>query len=320
MEENALISVIVPIYNVEAYLEQCVDSILNQTYKNLEVILVDDGSPDRCGMICDSYAAKDSRIVVVHKENGGLSDARNTGIDIAKGKYLTFVDSDDYLALDCIECLYQNLQIYDADISVISMDHPSEHDFKEDDRIAISECMGAEQAIVEMLHAGKFPVSACGKLYPSESFCAIRFPQGKWYEDLFTIYKIVMKARKVAWTNQVGYFYVTRPGSIMHSGFSMKCLHMLEALDEMKQMLPMENQQIAKAYASLTMECIVTILAHRPDKAIVKEYGVWERGRKYRFGVIMDQNAPKRARLWSVVSYFGPEILAAVMNSYYKGR
>ena len=98
-----LISVIVPIYNVEKYLDRCVDSIINQTYKNLEIILVDDGSPDNCPQMCDDYAKKDSRIKVVHKENGGLSDARNVGMEVATGEYVSFIDSDDYISLDCYE-------------------------------------------------------------------------------------------------------------------------------------------------------------------------------------------------------------------------
>ncbi len=318
MGENALISVIVPVYNVEAYLAKCVDSILGQTYDNLEVILVDDGSPDRCGAICDSYAVSDPRVVVIHKENGGLSDARNAGIDIAKGRYITFVDSDDYLALDCIECLYQNLQTHDADISVISFLSPSGDDLTVDDRISITECFDAEQAIVEMLHAGKISVSAWGKLYHKDAFRAIRFPCGMWYEDLATAYKFAMQAKKIVWTNHVGYYYVMRSSSFMHSAFSMERLQMLKVLDEMGQTLPMENQEIAKAYASQTMEGLVTILAQKPGKAIVKEYGIWERVRKYRLGVILDRNAPKRARFWSAVSYLGPEILAGMMNAYYR--
>ena len=108
--ENQLISIIVPIYNVEKYLKQCIESIISQTYRNIEIILVDDGSPDNCGKICDEYSQKDKRIIVLHKENGGLSDARNKGIDIAKGDYLTFVDSDDFVNIDYIEKLYNSIK------------------------------------------------------------------------------------------------------------------------------------------------------------------------------------------------------------------
>ncbi len=318
MEENALISVIVPIYDVEAYLEQCLDSILNQTYKNLEVILVDDGSPDRCGAICDSYAVKDPRVVVIHKENSGVSDARNAGIDIAKGRYLTFVDSDDYLALDCIECLYCNLNAFCADISITSHFTTKNYDWTQFFQTPTIEIYDSESAVVETLYARKIKTSAWGKLYRKELFKEIRYPKGKIFEDLYTTNKLFMDAKKIVWTDRIGYYYRIRSGSIMRSAFSMKNLHMLDALDEMERTLPMENQQIAKAHASQTMECMVTILAHKPGKAIVKEYGIWKRVRKYRLGVIMDQNAPKRARMWSAVSYLGSVMLANIMNTYYK--
>ena len=120
MKKNDLISVIVPVYKVEQYLNECIKSIINQTYKNLEIILVNDGSPDDCGKMCDIWAKKDNRIKVIHKKNGGLSDARNCGIDIANGKYIQFVDSDDLLELDMIDFLYTNIQKYNCDISICS--------------------------------------------------------------------------------------------------------------------------------------------------------------------------------------------------------
>ncbi|MBR1540013.1 MAG: glycosyltransferase [Clostridia bacterium] len=118
--EEELISIIVPVYKVEKYLDKCINSIVSQTYKNLEVILVDDGSPDSCGKMCDEWTQKDTRIKVIHKENGGLSDARNFGLDCAKGKYIQFVDSDDYIEKDMIEFLYKNLKENNADISICS--------------------------------------------------------------------------------------------------------------------------------------------------------------------------------------------------------
>lgn len=118
---NPLISVIVPIYNVEKYLARCVDSIVNQTYKNLEIILVDDGSPDRCPKMCDDYAEKDSRIKVVHKKNGGLSDARNAGMAVATGEYISFIDSDDYVSDDFFECLLDVMNKENSDIAECSV-------------------------------------------------------------------------------------------------------------------------------------------------------------------------------------------------------
>ena len=135
---NSLISVIVPIYNVEKYLDRCVESIINQTYKNLEIILVDDGSPDNCTQMCDDYAKKDSRIRVVHKENGGLSDARNAGMEVATGEYVSFIDSDDYISLDFYETLFQTMIDNDSDIvecSVVKFYENGKFDEYSDDQM-----------------------------------------------------------------------------------------------------------------------------------------------------------------------------------------
>ncbi len=157
---DELISIVIPIYNVEKYLKNCVDSVCNQTYRNLEIILVDDGSPDHCPEICEDYARNDSRVRVIHKQNGGLSDARNYGIEVAKGKYITCIDSDDYVSEDFIEYLYKLLKDANADISVcgfIKTKNLNENRiFTSEDTIEMS----SNQAIQEMLYAKIFTTSA----------------------------------------------------------------------------------------------------------------------------------------------------------------
>lgn len=218
---NNKISIIVPIYNVEKYLKKCIDSLINQTYKNLEIILVDDGSPDKCGEICDQYKTIDSRIVVIHKKNGGLSDARNCGVKASTGDYITFVDSDDYISNDYVEYLFNLLISKNADMSIIMP-----HKFKENDKDFFKEVnervilYSPNEALKVMLYQKKFSNSAYGKLYKKELIKDIKFPVGKLYEDVGTTYKYILKCKnKIVYSNQHKYFYLIRNNSIMRSAY-----------------------------------------------------------------------------------------------------
>lgn len=222
MQQN-LISIIVPVYKVEKYLEKCVNSILEQSYHNLEIILVDDGSPDKCGKICDEYQKKDSRIKVIHKKNGGLSDARNAGIRMALGQYLGFVDSDDYIAPDMYEHLFSIMKERNADIGVCNACVVSENSLPEftDDLQPVvfenNECLKA------MICDKLFTVNTWNKLYKRHVFDEIEFPVGKLYEDLATTYKLIEKANKIVVSKARKYAYVQRDGSIMNqTAFKMK--------------------------------------------------------------------------------------------------
>ena len=230
-----LISVIVPIYNVEKYLSKCLDSICTQTYRNLEIILIDDGSPDRCPEICDEYVKIDERIKVLHQENGGLSVARNSGLDIAKGNFICFVDPDDYLHPQMYECLYNNLKKYDADISICEFERVFENDkFFVSNNIneSITICNGREA--LEKLY-GEYRVTttvAWNKLYKKELFQNIRYGKNKIHEDEFIVHRILDKAKKVLYTSYPFYYYLQRNTSIMGEKFNLKRLDVLEALEE----------------------------------------------------------------------------------------
>ena len=211
---NQKISVIVPVYNTEKYLEKCVQSILNQTYKNLQIILVNDGSTDRSPEICDEFSEKDSRVTVVHKENGGLSSARNAGIDAATGDYLGFVDSDDFVSPDMYELLVENIGSSDKEISNImyvryfddGSEKPSIVPHTKDEKIS------SEQFIRElMLHTGD--VSVCTKLFPKSLFKERRFQEGKYNEDLLFVIDLLGEIETINFVGSVGYHYYTRSGS-----------------------------------------------------------------------------------------------------------
>lgn len=222
-----------PIYKVEKYLDNCVKAIQNQTYKNLEIILVDDGSPDSCPELCDRFAEVDERIKVIHKVNGGLSDARNAGIDMATGDYITFVDSDDFLLEDMIETLYCLSKKYDADFVMCKKMDCGDDDIVGTivppcDSLNIKVFEGREK-MAAYLKTNQIETTAWKKLYKRYLFDDLRFPKGKLHEDAFTTYKLVDRASKIVVTNKVGYVYRNNPQSIMNSGFSLKRLHSIEA-------------------------------------------------------------------------------------------
>lgn len=228
MKKN-LISIIVPIYNVEKYLNKCVDSIINQTYKNIEIILIDDGSPDNCGKICDEYAKKDSRIQVIHKENGGLSDARNAGLNIASGEYIGFIDSDDYIAPNMYEKLHNKIVSDKSDMAVCALSHTDENGNPVrktlNKNYYVNQLYNAEQFITQLRHC----VTAVNKLYKSALWDNIRFPIGKIHEDEFVFHKITEKCSYISYIMDELYFYIQHDNSITTKPFNIKRLDAVEA-------------------------------------------------------------------------------------------
>lgn len=213
--EKEKISVIIPVYDVEPYLEKCINSVLNQTYQNLEIILVDDGSPDLCGNICDTYAKKDNRIKVIHKENSGLSDARNRGLDIATGDYIGFVDSDDYITENMFKTLYELLKTYQADISTVSF-----YEIFNGKVIGVRdskklEVMNKKEALKELYRDDKIQSYCWNKLFKRELFEGVRFPSGKNFEDIPTTLLLFEKSNVVVRLEKPEYYYMRRNDSIV---------------------------------------------------------------------------------------------------------
>ena len=229
---QVLVTVIIPVYKVEKYLSRCVESILSQTYSRLEIILVDDGSPDRCGEMCDEYRNRDQRVVVVHKKNGGLSSARNAGIKLSHGEFLCFVDSDDYIQTDMIEqllkaALCRNTRISACDFT--SDEHKLQDGLRDDIKL-----YSAAEAIREILRDGEICTSAWAKLYEKSLFDEISFPEGKYYEDYATTYKLIHKAGNVAFAATKKYFYTINSGGITKSAFSPKHMDYFSISEELE--------------------------------------------------------------------------------------
>ncbi len=223
------ISVIVPVYKVEKYLRRCVDSILSQTFTDFELWLVDDGSPDGCPAICDEYAEKDSRIKVIHKKNGGLSDARNVALDVMTGKYVTFVDSDDYISSNALESLVCSLKNTGADMSAGNMASVDECGNQSDFYFpAEKETVLENDEILMLLNQP----CAQNRIYKSEIFKNLRYPVGRLYEDVFIWHKILSRVKRIALTGKVSYYYLIRNGSIMHSEYDIRFTDIIYAIKE----------------------------------------------------------------------------------------
>lgn len=241
-----LISVIVPVYNVEKYLEKCISSILMQTLSDFELILVDDGSKDSSLVICNSFAAIDKRIIVIHKVNGGVSSSRNAGLAKASGDYIIFVDSDDWVREDMFHILYENLIHYDADISMCDLVKTKKEEVamvseknmcvQEYDNLSILKNLNEKYSIAYNV--------LWNKLYKKELWRDIRFPEGKIHEDEFVIHRIYYFAKKIIRTNQKLYFYRRHRESIMGKKFNLSRLDKLEALTERAEFYREKNRKI----------------------------------------------------------------------------
>jgi len=208
------ISVVVPVYKVEPYLRKCLDSIVNQTYQNLQIILVDDGSPDNCGAICDKYAERDRRVEVIHQKNGGLSAARNAGLAIAKGDYIGFVDSDDWIELDMYEYMVTNILHYQADIAVCGRVERYKK-YSVPRACAEVKVLDTEQALELLLRDNEVQNCVWDKLWRRTLFDNVRFPEGRTFEDIATTYKLFIKGQRLVCLPEVKYNYLQRPGSIL---------------------------------------------------------------------------------------------------------
>lgn len=264
MQKKDLVSIIVPVYNVEKYVSRCVESLLVQKYNNIEILLVDDGSTDKTGKICDKYAELDHRVRVFHKKNGGLSDARNYALDRIKGKYVTFVDGDDFVTEDYIEVLLNLIIDTSSEISIcinnlIYDDDSIKHVYRNfNGRKIITK--NSFKMLEIMLYQKKFDTNACIKMYKSSLFDDIRFPVGKLYEDLDTIYKVFLKAKNITYINKEMYFYFQRSTSIVGKPFSQEDMYAVEAINKMLKCLKQIDYK-EKLNGKLKRACISKLLS-----------------------------------------------------------
>lgn len=281
MNEKPLITVIIPVYQVEKYLRRAVDSVLQQTYTNLEIILVDDGSKDGCGDICDEYASREARVRTIHKENGGLSDARNAGLDVAGGDYIAFLDSDDYYAPFFIEVLYREICRGEAEVVVckyvvtdafLPSEGPDFSVVKDNYEKGqyCREVFGREQMLLNQYDAlckdATYFIVAWNKLYKASLWKGIRFPKGKIHEDEATIYRIFDKIQTGIYINIPMYAYFTLPDSITRARFRKERLQWFDGLDDRIRFFEKKGE----------VQCVKAALRSRADAAIRYYYPLKE--------------------------------------------
>ncbi len=307
---NDLISVVVPVYNVENQLCRCVDSIIGQTYKNIEIILVDDESPDNCGQICDDYAKKDSRIRVIHKSNGGLSDARNRGIAESCGEYVVLVDSDDTVTPDYVEYLFDMLRREpSAQMSVCRFQIVQEGCTPADSMHGNYQLMTPEQALENMLYGKGVDVCAVAKMYRRELFEDIQYPVGIAYEDTATTYRIFDKCSAIVYGDKECYNYYTRPGSISKQGcFNSNEQDYVENTDGMLDYVVKKYPALAGAanrffVYSRFRELRILVFSSTRDKALERRF--MSEIKPLRAKVLFDKNTPKRDKVALLTSFFG---------------
>ena len=216
----AKVSVIVPVYNVEKYLKQCLDSIVDQTLEDLEIVLVDDGSVDSSGTICDEYAKKDTRIRVIHKENGGLSDARNAGLKYVTSPYVGFIDSDDYIDLDFYCGLLKQMEADNTSIGVAAIAHVYPNGSMRVRKLEKNQRLDRKAAMGELIYSQNISNSVCNKLFETALFEGVEFPKGKLYEDEYVTYILFHRCKAVSVRTDVLYYYRSNPDSITHAKFS----------------------------------------------------------------------------------------------------
>ena len=296
-----LISIIIPVYNVSDYLDKCLESIVNQTYKKIEIIIIDDGSTDNSGNICDKWANIDSRIKVYHQENKGLSCARNLGIKKSTGKYLFFIDSDDFVSLDIIEFLYNSLINNNADIATCMNYRKKYKNLGNKSYIC-----NKEESLKKLLYQENCLVNVWGKLYKKELFNDVLFPKKMILEDLATTYLLFSKSKKTI-INTIGkYYYVKRNDSIINSKFSRNRMIGLDIANNQTKFIKTNFPKLEKAAINREFMEAIYILVNMPLRGYKKEFikikNVLKNTRKI---VLLDKNSLLKYRIYALFSYFG---------------
>lgn len=313
------VTVIIPVYNVQDYLARCIDSVLQQSYRELEIILVDDGSTDSSGAICDQYATRDHRISVIHKANGGLSSARNAGLDAMTGQQVTFIDADDAVHPQFVETLLNTMHSTCAQIAV-SRWQVLKNDAKPrkvDVATATCRTFSQQEAIMSVFYQHQLNHSACSRLFQASLFKSLRFPEGKLYEDLAIIYPLLRSVDAVALVSApMYYYYMHRSGSIINT-VTLQRTQVLEHLNNIMQQVEQETPQYVPAVRSRLLSASFNMLRIMPPSApewqpVKKE--CWENIQNIRNLCIKDSNVRAKNKAAIIISYFGLPFLMKIIN------
>lgn len=266
------ISIIVPIYNKEKYLIKCIDSIINQTFSDFELILIDDGSSDWSPRICDQYSKIDKRITIIHKENGGISDARNVGLKLAKADYVGFVDPDDYIEKDMYEKLFFACIKYKSDISMCGRYDIYKNAKNTRFSFKWLKLWSAKEAIKNLLQWNNIDSALWDKIFKRELFEDILFPVWKYHEDIFVLVKILSKTNKVAHIGESKYYYCHRINSITSETFSLRRMALLEAAKEVSDFIAIKYPELNKEWKGFYYNNAIYLLSMLQNKILQQKY------------------------------------------------
>lgn len=271
---NPKVSIIVPVYNVEKYLDECVQSIQKQTYKNIEIILVDDGSPDHSPQMCDEYAQKDSRIKVIHKKNGGLSSARNAGIDAATGEYIMFIDSDDFIEPIMVEKLLELKENTNTEVVACNIDKFEGSTYKtiKDKNTFKDIAVFDKQTYLKKLLLRTIDCTSCNKLYQKGYIGDIRFWEGVNNEDHLFLFKLYQKCNKIAYTDKVYYHYRTTPNSITTKKLNDRSFDILKNKEVIKQIIEKNKLDLNKEFHIYNISICLNYARAIYRNKVVEEY------------------------------------------------
>lgn len=321
-EYGTLISIIIPAYGVEKYIEKCLDSVIEQTYKNLEIIVVDDGTKDRSGEIAEDYSRRDNRIVVFHKSNGGLSDARNYGIKHARGQYITCIDSDDYVDSDYVEYMYNIIQHYSARIAFCQhrVHFPSGN--IKDYGNQGSELIKTEQCLERIMYDDILNTSAWAKLYEKDLFNTVEYPKGMLFEDIGTTYKLLLQCDTIAIGYESKYNYILRENSIVTGSFNEKKMDLLVMTDTMAKSVQSIYPDLSDAllrrrvYARFsTLNQVIGTKGYNKQKKEMIRF-IKDNSKS----ILRNPKVPKRDKFAIYLLFLGYPVYQIVWRLYFKSR
>ncbi len=319
-----LISVIIPVYNVEKYIEMSIKSVIEQSYKNIEIILVDDGSTDNSGNICDTFARKDNRVRVIHKKNSGVSAARNTGINASEGEYICFIDSDDYITEDYVKHMYDVAVKYDTDITTSNQfkiwnDGKTVELFKRNEPYGTVTLKSGTETLSDMLYGKTCYATCCCKLYKKDIFKDIRFPEYRMGEDSFTMYKCFLKATSVAHLYQPDYYYVQHESSAMHSVDYSRFYDYIELSDAFMRIVSKNHPELFLPAVNRLIENNFWVYMKMRKEPV--KYGkhlnhITKNIKIYRKYALRDKNVCLRTRTACLLSFFGMNVLNKIYDNF----
>lgn len=312
---KTLISIIVPVHNVENFLVRCIESILNQTYKELEIILVDDGSTDSCPNICKKYEEMDNRVVVITQENGGPSIARNNGIKCSKGEYIVFIDSDDFVTPTYIEKLFKTIFTTKSDIAITGFymtDESGKIMDKRKNETELIEVYNTDEALVQLLMQKKIDAGHWAKMFKRDLFEVYKYPEGKLFEDFAIMYKLFLISEKVSYIDSVGYFYVQRENSILSTDFNPRKMDLIFFANEMFDTLFIEKPQLINYAGTRSFSALMSLWRTIP---LSEKYNmdVWSEAIKFRKYPLKVRNSKIKYKIGAILTFFGVRISYRLM-------